>query len=125
MANPRRGEITAVIAGRPRTLCLTLGALAELEAAFGAEDLQALGRRFGEGRLAARDLIALLAAGLRGGGDGLAAETLADLPLDRDLPTLVDTAARLLRAAFGGEEEDAQGPPADPLPLPGTGRQGS
>jgi hypothetical protein len=30
-ANPRRGEIAAIIAGRDCTLCLTLGALAELE----------------------------------------------------------------------------------------------
>ena len=46
MANWRRGEIEAVIGGEQRTLCLTLGALAELEAALGAEDLPALGRRF-------------------------------------------------------------------------------
>jgi hypothetical protein len=39
MANRHRGEIEAVLDGRPRTLCLTLGALAELEAAFGAQDL--------------------------------------------------------------------------------------
>ena len=41
MANRHRGEI-AVLDGRERTLCLTLGALAELEASFGAEDLVAL-----------------------------------------------------------------------------------
>ena len=45
-------------AARRRTLVLTLGALAELEAAFGADDLVALAERFGTGRLKARDLIA-------------------------------------------------------------------
>lgn len=115
MANPRRGEITAVIGGASRTLCLTLGALAELEAAFGVEDLQALGRRFGEGRLATRDLLALLAAGLRGGDGSLDAKALAELPLEGDLAALVDAAARLLHAAFGEPGEAAPLPPPQPL----------
>ena len=54
MANRHRGEICAELGGRSRTLVLTLGALAELEAAFGAGDLVALADRFGSGRLAAR-----------------------------------------------------------------------
>jgi len=37
MANRHRGEIEAEIGGKTRTLVLTLGALAELEEAFGAE----------------------------------------------------------------------------------------
>ena len=44
MANKYRGEIEAELGGVKRTLVLTLGALAELEDAFGAEDLVALGR---------------------------------------------------------------------------------
>ena len=39
MANPRRGEIDAHFDGKPYTLCLTLGALAELEHAFGDADM--------------------------------------------------------------------------------------
>lgn len=124
MANPRRGEITVVIGGAPRTLCLTLGALAELEAAFGADDLQALGRRFGEGRLATRDLVALLAAGLRGGDGSLGPQDLAALPLEGDLPVLLDGAARLLQAAFGGPTPDPPGRPPEPLSAPSPGRQG-
>ncbi len=42
MANTYRGEIAAEIGGKRRTLVLTLGALAELESAFGASDLMAL-----------------------------------------------------------------------------------
>ena len=56
MPNLHRGEIEAEIGGARRRLVLTLGALAELEAAFGAEDLTALAERFGAGRLKARDL---------------------------------------------------------------------
>lgn len=37
--NRRRGEVAARIDGRDYTLCLTLGALAELEDAFAADDL--------------------------------------------------------------------------------------
>jgi hypothetical protein len=42
MPNLHRGEIEVEIGGVRRRLVLTLGALAELEAAFGAEDLTAL-----------------------------------------------------------------------------------
>src|SRR5688572_16128740 len=66
MANRHRGEVAAELDGRPRRLVLTLGALAELEDALGAEDLVALAERFSRGRLAARDAIRILAAGLRG-----------------------------------------------------------
>ena len=70
MPNLHRGEIEAEIGGVRRRLVLTLGALAELEAAFGADDLTALAERFGAGRLSARDLIRIIGAGLRGGGGG-------------------------------------------------------
>lgn len=43
MANARRGEIEAVIDGRAQVLCLTLGALAQLETAFAVDNLA--GRR--------------------------------------------------------------------------------
>jgi hypothetical protein len=65
MANARRGEIDAVLDGRHYVLCLTLGALAELEQAFGATDLASLADRFSAGRLSARDLIRIVGAGLR------------------------------------------------------------
>ena len=45
-ANRRRGEVEAVLDGERRILCLTLGALAELETAFCADDLTGLAERF-------------------------------------------------------------------------------
>ena len=66
MANSQRGEISALIEGEEKVLCLTLGALAELEAAFGDEDMLALAQRFGGGRLSARDCVRIIGAGLRG-----------------------------------------------------------
>ena len=71
MPNLHRGEIEAEIGGVRRRLVLTLGALAELEAAFGADDLTALAERFGAGRLSARDLIRIIGAGLRGAGEAI------------------------------------------------------
>lgn len=66
--NGPRGEVRAVLGGVERRLCLTLGALAELETAFGAESVEALAVRLA--RLSARDLTVVLEALLRGGGDG-------------------------------------------------------
>src|SRR6266446_596226 len=74
MANIHRGEIEAEIGGAKRRLVLTLGALAELEAAFGADDLVALAERFGVGRLKARDLACIIGAGLRGAGETVSDE---------------------------------------------------
>ena len=74
MANKHRGEIEAEIGGTRRRLVLTLGALAELESAFGAEDLVALTERFASGRLAARDLTRIIGAGLRGAGEAVSDE---------------------------------------------------
>ena len=68
MPNLHRGEIEAEIGGAERRLVLTLGALAELEAAFGTDDLIGLAERFGKGRLKARDLVRVIGAGLRGAG---------------------------------------------------------
>ena len=53
MANKHRGEIEARLDGCSFKLCLTLGALAELEAAFGEEDMLALATRFERGRMSA------------------------------------------------------------------------
>ena len=76
MANPRRGEAAVELGAKRYTLCLTLGALAELEHAFGVADLAALGERFAGGRLSARDLLTLLSrwrCAHRRGGRGAAA----------------------------------------------------
>lgn len=70
--NGTRGEVTVTLAGAPRRLCLTLGALAEIETALEVEGVEALAARLR--RLSAKDLTAVLAALLRGGGeDALAA----------------------------------------------------
>jgi hypothetical protein len=101
MANRHRGEIEAEIGGQKRTLVLTLGALAELEDAFGAEDFAALAERFGSGRLKARDLTRIIAAGLRGAGENVSDEDVAAMAVDGGAQGYVRIAAALIQATFG------------------------
>lgn len=104
MAIAQRGEIEAVIGGERRVLCLTLGALAELESRLQAGDLVGLAERFSEGRISARDLTAILGAGLRGGGNALDDDDLARLNIEGGLRGAAEIAARLLKATFGEEK---------------------
>lgn len=102
MANSHRGEIEALLGGRQRTLVLTLGALAELESAFGADDLMALAERFGTGRLSARDLVRIIAAGLRGAGETISDDEVAALRIEGGVTGYVRIAADLIAATFDG-----------------------
>jgi hypothetical protein len=100
-ANRRRGEVEAVLDGERRILCLTLGALAELETAFAADDLGDLAARFSRGRLGARDIIRILGAGLRGGGNLFSDEDVAGMTADGGLAAAARAVAELLAATFG------------------------
>jgi len=101
MAKRHRGEIEAGIGGARRRLVLTLGALAELEDAFGAEDLVALTERFASGRLKARDLTRIIAAGLRGAGESVSDENVAAMAVDGGAQGYVRIAAELIAVTFG------------------------
>ncbi len=110
MANRRRGEVPLALGGQRYTLCLTLGALADLEDALRAGDLAGLSQRLAAGRPRTADLIALLGAALRGGGHALTDEDVRRLPLAGDMDALVEALAEVLEAAFGA------GPPENPPP---------
>jgi hypothetical protein len=103
MPNRHRGEIEAEIGGARRRLVLTLGALAELEAAFGAEDLVALAERFGSGRLKAHDITRIIAAGLRGAGEAVTDEEVARMAVDGGAARYVAIAAELIAATFNAD----------------------
>lgn len=100
MVNKRRGEIAAELDGKQWKLCLTLGALAELESAFDAADLVALGARFSTGKLSAKDMIAVITAGLRGGGHEVQSGDVAKMQTEGGLTQLADIVVRLLSATF-------------------------
>jgi len=120
MPNPHRGEIEARLDGKPHRLCLTLGALAELEAAFGDSDMLALAERFQSGRLSAREAVRIIAAGLRGAGHDIADDAVARMQADGGAAGFVDIVARLLAATFGG----SGAPRESPSPLRGGVRGG-
>ena len=101
MPNSQRGEISAVFDGEEKVLCLTLGALAELEARLQAGDLVGLSERFSSGRISARDLTAIIGAGLRGAGNPVSDDDLARMAIEGGLRGAAEVAARLLRATFG------------------------
>ena len=103
--NTKRGEISARLGGADRRLCLTLGALAQLEADFGVEDLQALASRFADGRLSASDLVTLLHAGLSGGGNSLTREDVEQLDCEGGLHGYAQIASNLLAVTFGQIDE--------------------
>lgn len=107
MANKHRGEIEAEIGGAKRRLVLTLGALADLEDAFGADDLVALTERFGSGRLKARDLTRIIAAGLRGAGEAVSDADVAAMEVDGGAQGYVGIAAALIAATFGDDQESS------------------
>ena len=104
MANTYRGEIDAEIGGARLRLVLTLGALAELEDAFGAEDLVALTERFATGRLKARDLVRIIAAGLRGAGQAVSDDEVAAMEVEGGAQGYVRIAAELIAVTFGEGE---------------------
>ena len=120
MPNPHRGEIEARLDGAPYRLCLTLGALAELEHAFGDTDMLALAERFQSGRLSAREAQRIIAAGLRGAGHDMADEAVAHMQADGAAAGFVDIVARLLSATFGVRPcgSDPMAPPV--IPATGT-----
>ena len=81
--NPARGEVALETGDGRFTLCLTLGALAEIEAVLEGHD------SFG-----AREMLAVLQALLRGGGEWRAARDVERLTLEPH------TAAAAIAACF-------------------------
>ena len=116
MPNLHRGEIEAEIGGARRKLVLTLGALAELESAFSVDDLVALTERFGTGRLKARDLTRIIAAGLRGAGEVISDDEVSRLTVADGVNGYVRIVSDLIAATFG--EAKAEEKPARPLAPP-------
>jgi len=108
MVNRHRGEISAKLDGRQWTLCLTLGALAELESRLQANDLSELAGQFSSGKLSADQLLAIICAGLRGGGHDLSDEEVAEMRVEGGIAGYANIAAELLTATFSPQSPDGQ-----------------
>jgi Phage tail tube protein, GTA-gp10 len=100
MANRHRGEIEAELGGQKHILCLTLGALAEIEHAYGGEDLIAIAERFESGRIKASDAIRVIGAGLRGAGAPYTDEEVSKLTVAGGAAGYLRIVADLLKATF-------------------------
>lgn len=100
MANPLAGEVALILDGERRVLKLTLGALAELEADLKAGTLMALVERFEGGQFSTRDVLALIVAGLRGGGWQGQAGDLVHADIDGGPVEAARVAGQLLVRAF-------------------------
>ena len=130
MANRHRGEIDARFDSATYRLCLTLGALAELESTFGDADMLALAKRFESGRLKASDAVRIIGAGLRGGGNDISDEAVARMQAEGGAAGFVLIVAQLLQVTFGAGEPQTTVAAANvahtspevgaPAPFPGT-----
>ena len=107
MVNAWTGEVALTLDGHTHVCKLTLGALAELETALETGTLVELVERFENGAFSTRDVLALIVAGLRGGGwqgnaKDLLATEIAGGPLEA-----ARVAAELLARAFSLPNEAA------------------
>lgn len=92
MTNAMRGEVDIDLGGRRLVLCLTLGALAEIETALGGDNLAAAIARLKAP--SARQLVAILGALVRGGGTAISDSDIAAMRLD------IGKAVEAIGAAF-------------------------
>lgn len=100
MANPWAGEVALKINGERHVLKLTLGALAELEAGLEVGSLVDLVARFEGSAFSSRDVLALIVAGLRGGGWPGSAGDLISAEIEGGPLAAARAAAELLARAF-------------------------
>lgn len=100
MSNPWRGEVRLVINDVPCVMRLNLGALAGLEAALAEPSLVALVERFEQGRFSSADVLALLKAGLAGGGCPIAPQDLDHADIEGGPMAAARAAAELIARAF-------------------------
>ena len=100
MVNPMRGEVEVTLDGQPHVARLTLAALAELESGLGSESMLAVVERFEAARFTSRDVLAVLVAGLRGGGWQGRAEDLRTVEIGGGPMAAARMAAELLARAF-------------------------
>ncbi|WP_170330955.1 gene transfer agent family protein [Ruegeria arenilitoris] len=100
MANPWTGEVALTIDEERHVLKLTLGALAELEKELGAGSLVELVQRFEGGAYSSGDVLALIVAGLRGGGAKVTRSDLLSAEIEGGPLAGARAAAELLARAF-------------------------
>ena len=104
MANPWTGEVALVVDGVSHDCKLTLGALAELEAALSTGSLIDLIGRFEGGAFSGADVMAVVVAGLRGGGWRGTASDLISADIAGGPVGAAQAAAKMLAYAFAAPD---------------------
>ncbi len=104
MSNPWAGEVDLVVDGQRHICKLTLGALAEMEAGLETGSMMDLVTRFESGAFSSRDVLALIVAGLRGGGEQVTAADLFNADIAGGPVAAARVAAELLARAFAMPE---------------------
>jgi hypothetical protein len=100
MGNRFRGDVEVELDGVRHKARLTLGALAELEERLDASSLVGLVERFEGNAFSSTDVIALLGAGLRGGGADVSDDVLSCAEIAGGPMGAAKAAAELLARAF-------------------------
>ncbi len=108
MTNPWAGEVALTLDGVVHSCKLTLGALAELEASLETGTLIGMVERFENGQFSTRDVLALIVAGLRGGGWQGRASDLLSVEIAGGPVEAARVAAELLARAFSMPDVAAQ-----------------
>ncbi len=102
--NPWAGGVSLCVDGVERRCRLTLGALAEMEAGLEGEGVVDLVSRIEAGRFNSRDIMAIVVAGLRGGGWAVTAQELLAADIAGGPVGAAQAAARMLARAFAPGE---------------------
>lgn len=105
--NPQRGDVPVTIAGTTYTMRPSFEALAAIEEKTGL-GLVALWRRFGQQEFGARDVVTVIAEGVRA-GEGKVPDKLAALIIQAGLFTLAPSVAKFLTHALAGEKAEGNG----------------
>lgn len=101
--NAVRGEVELVVGDDSFTLCLTLGALSEIESGLGVDSIDELGEVFAKPK--SSTIISLLLALVRGGGHSeVTKETIESWPLD--IAAIMEVIKQVF-ASSGIEPEDS------------------
>ncbi len=110
MANQHRGEVDVILNGKKYPLCLTLGALAELEEALGLSNIGELAQRFAKGRVKSADLVKILGTALRAGGAEISDQQAGAMQCDGGAVALTKVLVCLLTVTFSphGQADDEQ-----------------
>ncbi len=105
MTNKVRGEVKFEVDGKEYNLCLTLGALAEIEEALGIEDFTKIEDHFKKPKI--KDIASILLALLHGGGHtDMTRDDLMSFPLN--VQELTEKIGETFRASGMGEDSEGK-----------------